>query len=185
MSNDSSDVDIIEIGGIRDDRFEDGGPGEVFDPGIEWARGAEHPITVTPFAQEIGCRHNLAENATVLDFFFLFFDTSFFDELVIETNRYAEQTRAQAASIGRPHRTAWHATDVAEMRAFIAMQIMFGVKPVKDMSLVWSTIPWTSYPWYSSIMTRNRYWVLSRYFTCEIPLILLRVAAQTMIPCSR
>lgn len=60
------------------------------------------------------------------------------------------------------------------MRAFIAMQIMFGVKPVKDMNLVWSTIPWTSYPWYSSIMTRNRYWVLSRYFhvrdTSDTPL---------------
>lgn len=39
MSDDSSDVDITEIGGIRDDRCEDGGPGGDFDAGIEWARG--------------------------------------------------------------------------------------------------------------------------------------------------
>ena len=184
VSDDSSDVDITDIGGIRDDRFEDGGPGEAFDAGLEWARGEGHPITGMPFVQEIGCRHILAENATDLHFFFLFFDVSFFDELVTETNRYAEQTRAQAASVGRPHKTVWHVTDVAEI--FIAMQIMFGVKPVKDMNLMWSSIPWTSYPWYSSIMTRNRHWVLSRYFhvrdTSDTP---LRVAAQTMIPCSR
>ena len=84
---------VSEGGGNRVNRFEDGVPGEAFDAGIEWARGAGHPITVLPFVQEIGCRHNLAKNATVLDFFFLFFYASFFDELVTETNRYAEQTR--------------------------------------------------------------------------------------------
>ena len=30
------------LGGIRDDRCEDGGPGGDFDAGIEWARGRGH-----------------------------------------------------------------------------------------------------------------------------------------------
>ena len=79
MSDDSSDVDIIEIGGIRNDCFEDGGPGEVFDAGIEWARGAEHPgITVMPFVQEIGCRHNLAEKCYSFGCFIFIFRYQFF-----------------------------------------------------------------------------------------------------------
>jgi hypothetical protein len=165
FSDGGSDVDISQLGGIRDQDLEDEGAADAFDKGDDWILGGNN-ITVSPFVQETGPSVNLADNAGVLDFFFLFFGEEFFESITIETNRYASDARRKALASGNPHRTDWTPTTVPEMRAFIAMQIMFGVMPVTDMNLIWSTISWAgpSYPWYSSIMPRNRYWALSRYF---------------------
>ena len=117
------------------------------------------PGTSTP-----GANHNLGPNATALDFFKLFFDETFFQELVLHTNSYAEQERTHAEALGNPHKMAWTETTVPEMKAWIGMNIRLGLKGTSAIDDIWSTKAFLHDSCLSRIMSRNRYWALSRYF---------------------
>jgi len=128
---------------------------------------------VEEFTEYAGVAHSLPDDASTLDYFYLFFDADFFQLLVDQTNLYAYQVRNRAEFDGTPNRVAWTATTVPEMRTFIAFQIYFGLKSVGQINDIWSTNPVQSDPFLAKLFSRNRYWSISRYFhlrdTSDVP----------------
>ena len=111
-----------------------------------------------------GVNHNLDPDDSPLDYFYLFLEKSFFEELVVQTNSYAEQERTRAAARGHPHKTLWTPTTLPEMKAWIGINISYGLKGRSAIDDIWSNRTYVGDSDLSRIMSRNRYWALSRYF---------------------
>ncbi|GFS16913.1 PiggyBac transposable element-derived protein 4-like [Elysia marginata] len=118
-------------------------------------------IVMRHFEEQPGPRHNLGPQACPLDFFFLMFPLALIEILVAETNRYADQCIATTPN------SSWYATDVAEMPAFLAIQIIFGIKQQPRLWMYWSEYKRFYDSWVAGLMTINRFKNLSRYFHCR------------------
>jgi len=64
--------------------------------------------------------HSLPDDASTLDYFYLFVYADFSQLLVDQTNLYAYQIRNKAEFDDTQHRMAWTTTTIPEMRTFIA-----------------------------------------------------------------
>ncbi|KAK3786663.1 hypothetical protein RRG08_027619 [Elysia crispata] len=118
-------------------------------------------IIIQDFTEHTGPRHNLGPHACPLDFFWLMFPIALLTILVEETNRYAQQC------IMRIPNSSWYDTDINEMRAFLAIQIIFGIKQQPQLWMYWSEDRRFNDAWVSGIMTIQRFKNLSRYFHCR------------------
>src|SRR6266568_8824396 len=95
-----------------DDASSDGDYEDVDDlvAGQEWS-DILNPVQRDQFAQNlVGPVHGLPPTASALDYFFLFFDLTFFEAMVLHTKAYAARSRAAAAraaaaGTGHAHRT--------------------------------------------------------------------------------
>ena len=125
-----------------------------------WSEEASD-ILVLDYEEDPGPRHNLGAGASQLDFFWLMFPYEILTILVEETNRYARQCMA-----ARPNRD-WYDTAVEEMRAFLAINIIFGIRQLPRLWCYWSEDVRYRDPFVSSIMTIARFKNLSRYFHCR------------------
>ena len=88
-----------------------------------------------------GPNHNLSPDALPLEYLGLFFNEDWYKELVVQTNSYTAVVRELAAQAGTPHRTSWTKTSVPEMKAWLAMNIRFGLKGSAAINDTWSTRP--------------------------------------------
>src|SRR3989442_5206541 len=122
--------------------------------------------------------------ASPLAFFNLIFDGSFFELIVKETNRYARQSLAAAAAKAARKAAAptaaassdadqvadraideyWTDTNVPEIKAYIGMNVAFGLRGHTSVEEIWSMEPLLHDTVLSQVMSRNRYRVLSKYF---------------------
>ena len=87
--------------------------------------------------------------------FQLFFCSAVWDLLVDETNRYAEQTVSETS--GTP-------THSNEMMAFVALLLAMGINKSPQYSMYWSTSAVLRMSFYPSIMSRNRFISIMRFF---------------------
>mgnify|MGYP000049550334 CR=1 FL=1 len=72
------------------------------DDDLEWSDQL-HDVKILLFIEPVGPKHNLSEDAQVLEYFYLLFEEDFFDTMATETNRYAEQKqRDKPDSYWRP-----------------------------------------------------------------------------------
>ncbi|GFS13267.1 PiggyBac transposable element-derived protein 4-like [Elysia marginata] len=124
---------------------------------VGWKAEGED-IVIQVYDERPGPQHNLGTTAVPLDYFFLMFPLALIKIFVEQTNLYASQCMRS-----KPNST-WYDTDLDEMRAFLAIQIMFGIKCLPRLWMYWSEDPRYNDPWISAIMPIGRFKNLSRYF---------------------
>ena len=114
------------------------------------------PFTATPGPSDT------ARNCfTPEDFFSLFFSDSVIDTLVLETNRYAEQSRS-----AKPSNMPWDPVSASQMKAFLGLHIAMGVSDLPEIHDYWSVEPALQMPWYQSVMARDLFTQILRYLHC-------------------
>ena len=116
-----------------------------------------NPIEVSPFTAATGPTSGVAEDGTAIDFFYLMFPEELIEHIVVETNRYAQECIAT-----NPDRE-WFETTLAEMKAFIGLHVLFGIKQLPATRLYWSQDPLIGVPFVQKVMSRNRFDKLSKY----------------------
>ena len=95
------------------------------------------------------------------DCFGRFFTDEVWDLLVTETNRYANQCRAQSTS--RTQRP-WHDVTKEEMKAFVGMLMVMGICKLPRLELYWSTTHPLLTPDLKKVMTLLRFQQIWRFF---------------------
>ncbi|XP_033756191.1 piggyBac transposable element-derived protein 4-like [Pecten maximus] len=160
IHNDESDIDIDENSNSEEDSDQEE-DGEV-DPYLvnmngEWSRDVNE-IFVPDFSENTGPQHNLNTNASVLEYFNLFLPQSFFETVANETNRYADQRQLVTGPDPR-----WRPTTANEIRAYIGMNIMMGVKQLPRIWCYWSTDKRYYDAFISGVMPKTRFLKLNQY----------------------
>ena len=107
-----------------------------------------------PFTSYVGPKIPLGLDAKPVDYFFQLFPKSSIEEIVLQTNLYAEQQGA----------INFEKTSVDEIRAYIGMLFLMGINQTPNYRCYWSTKKELRYPPIADVMSRNRYEQLTRYF---------------------
>ncbi|KAJ1208182.1 hypothetical protein NDU88_003568 [Pleurodeles waltl] len=110
-----------------------------------------------------GCRVN-TENFLPVNFFELFMDNIFLEEIVEQTNLYAEQYLRDNADRLRPYSraTRWIPTNLEELKKLLCLTFLMGLIRKPSLSSYWSTSPFMATAIFPAIMSRNRYELLLR-----------------------
>ena len=94
-----------------------------------------------------------------LAYFHLFLPHEEYDEIVVQTNLYADQQQARKNDT-RP----FVPISKCEMMAFIGINIAMGIISLPQVRDYWSSDPILKHKWFSTIMSRNRFLEILRYF---------------------
>ena len=89
------------------------------------------PIVIQPFTDNAGVTHNLDDTASVMEFFNLLFTDDMLENIVVQTNLYAQQ------SITVKPDPAWYDTSREEMRAFLGINIYMGIVVQPEQHMYW------------------------------------------------
>ncbi|KAK3106989.1 hypothetical protein FSP39_004511 [Pinctada imbricata] len=111
-------------------------------------------IQLPLFTERTGVNHGLDPGAKPVDYFFKYLPPSFFDTLAEETNRYATQKGPDPK---------WTPNNAEEMRAFVALNIIIGVRQLLRLENYWSTDERFGDPYVSSILTKTRFMKINQY----------------------
>ncbi|KAJ8316780.1 hypothetical protein KUTeg_005670, partial [Tegillarca granosa] len=137
---DESDIDVSSVssGDLTDSEPENESDSD--DPDLnlirdEWSRDTRG-INIGQFTHQTGPNHCLTLNARPLEYFFLLMPEIFYEVVAHETNLYAEQKIRQNGPDPR-----WHLTTPEEIRAYIGINIMFGIKQLPRLWCYWSPDP--------------------------------------------
>lgn len=84
--------------------------------------------------------------------FHLFIPYSFYDDLLAQTNLYAEQQRAIHNDT-----SMWNPITLDKLMAFIGLTIAMGIVSLLSLNNYWYTDPILSHSWFRSIMSRDRF----------------------------
>ena len=84
--------------------------------------------------------------------FNLFIPPSFYDELLVQTNLYADQQCLTNNDTCR-----WNPITLNELKVFIGITFVMGIIPLPAINDYWSTDPIVSHSWFRAVMSRNRY----------------------------
>jgi len=114
-------------------------------------------VRVQEFTERTGATSRIAKDGTALDFFLLMFPENLFEILVTETNRNAKQSFRTKPDLH------WYATTCEEMRAFVAINILFGIKTLPETRLYWSKDSFLGVPSVQKVMPRNRFENIRQY----------------------
>lgn len=109
-----------------------------------WSENLEE-VEIPDLDEDSGPVYMLPLNATPLQFFNLFFENTFVDHIVDQTNLYAQQSGANPRY--------WEPTTANEIRAFIGIHILMGVMQLVCYRLNWSVDPFLG----NAGMTENRF----------------------------
>ena len=116
------------------------------------------------FTETPGRNYDVDENATVLDYFELFFDKDNYEEIAIETNRYAKQYTETHPNLSANSRfRKWKDTNAKEIAQYIALIFTMGLLSQSDVCEYWSTNPVTSTPFFPATMSRDRFLLLTSF----------------------
>ena len=124
------------------------------EDGQEW-NDDPGPV-VNPFVANTGLVRDVRGYSTI-NFFNLMFKDSNFDKIAEETNRYARQVMETKPD------PAWRETDAEEVKAFFALNILFGIKQLPKVYSYWSRNQLLGVPEVQKIFPRNRFAKISQY----------------------
>ena len=93
-----------------------------------------------------------------IDCFHLFLSPDIYDELLVQTNLYADQQRATKNDTSR-----WTPISKEELMAFIGINIAMGIVSLPTLDDYWSSDPILTHTWFRTIMSRNRFRQILRY----------------------
>lgn len=124
---------------------------------ISWDKGLTSIQVPVPFAEDTGLPQfikNLS-NPSPLDIFSLLITDDIINHIVFQTNLYAEQ---KFTAKGKSYKR----TNSDEIRAFLGLNLLMGIKQYPSYRDHWSTAPDLHDPYISRIMTLHRFgWLLS------------------------
>lgn len=117
------------------------------------------------FVETPGRNYDINDSATPSDYFELYLDNNDFEEIAIETNRYASQyLNKHHETLGRCSRfRKWRDTCGKEIARYIALIFTMGLLSQSDVCEYWSTDPITSTPIFPATMSRDRFLLLSSF----------------------
>lgn len=75
-------------------------------------------------------------------------DDSFFELIVTETNRYAEETFLSPGTVESSRITRWREVTVEEMRVFFGVLLHMGTIPINRMNDYWKTSRFFKIPFF-------------------------------------
>ena len=88
--------------------------------------------------------------------------------MVVETNRYAEKVLDEIIIKRNSRFKEWKPTDFDEMKLFLGLLIQIGMLNLPRLSDYWSTDPlFKTYTWRKT-MSRNRFFLLLRFWHFEV-----------------
>lgn len=93
-----------------------------------------------------------------LECFLLFLSSDIYDEILTQSNLYAEQQR-DAKNDNSP----WSPITKEELMAFIGVVVAMGVVQLPSVDDYWSINPILTHPWFRSVFTRLRFRQIIRY----------------------
>ena len=130
-----------------------------------WSEGDRQKVNL-PFTGRPGIDPNvrLPEIPTPLDFFQLFVTDEDYLTMCKETNRYASQFLAKAALKPHSRFTKWVDCTPEEIKVFLAMTIAMGLIVQLDLSEYWTTSEVNETPFFKTLMSRDRFWLLMSFF---------------------
>ena len=135
------------------------------DSDPEWIASDDNQPDIPPFTGDSGLRNLPNHPMDCMDYFYLFLGEDFFDLLVAETNRYATQfIRSQLFVKANSRVNDWKPTTVAELKCFVALLLAMGLDDRPTYECYWATSPIFQTPFWSSIMTRNRFQLIMKFF---------------------
>ncbi|KAG8196034.1 hypothetical protein JTE90_029004 [Oedothorax gibbosus] len=102
------------------------------------------------------------KNFTELDLFHQMFDDNIMKTLVVETNRYAEET-INIRKSATPTTKNWKQVDEKELLQFFGLVLLMGLIEKDEISDYWSTDELTETPIFSKTMSRDRFLLILRY----------------------
>ncbi|KAK0142031.1 PiggyBac transposable element-derived protein 4 [Merluccius polli] len=111
-----------------------------------------------PFSRTPGVKQPIPLDASPLDVFSLIFTDELWDTLVTETNRYAEQVRAQT-----PTTSKWTPVSKTEMRTFLGLCLCFGILKLPARRDYWRQTKWLYQTSVPRAMSRDRFDMIWRY----------------------
>lgn len=117
----------------------------------------ENPVEVAPFTAATGPSSGVAEEGTAIDFFYLMFPEELIEQIVLEMNRYARECIAMKPD------PEWFDTTLTEVKAFLGLHLLFGIKQLPATRLYWSSDPLIGVTAVQKVMSRNRFDKLSQY----------------------
>ena len=131
---------------------------EVYDGDIVFSDELRD-ITVKPFVPyPAQLQHNIDfATGREIDYFKLFWNDDMIDNMVTQTNLYAEQLISESPD------ASWYETNKQEMQAFIGLNILQGIDPKPELSMYWSKDKFFGNAGVQDTMSRDRYKDLSKY----------------------
>ena len=90
----------------------------------------------------------------------LFLPSDLIELFVEQTNVYARQ----AHSKNNLPKTKWREVSKEEMLAFLGLNIAMGVVNLPEVNMYWSVNPLLEHPWFRSVLPRNRFKQIVRFF---------------------
>ncbi|KAL5517551.1 hypothetical protein EMCRGX_G003113 [Ephydatia muelleri] len=107
------------------------------------------PIAVTPFSNPVGPTFTVGEDAG--EIFNHFFTDSLIDHIVIQTNKYAQETMEPTKFL------KWKSVTTEELRAYFGFMILMGLVRMPELEDYWKLDPVFNYPPIASRISRNRF----------------------------
>ena len=111
--------------------------------------------TILPFTSSVGPTIPIPESP--LEVFELFFTPTIVDEIVDQTNRYAEEVMGVEAYV------SWKTISEEDIRAFIGFSILMGINQQSSMDDYWTKDPIHNYKPIAQRISRDRFRDISRY----------------------
>ena len=93
-----------------------------------------------------------------VDCFQLFMTSDFYDEILTQTNLYADQQRE-----AQNDTSMWTPISKEELMAFVGINIAMGIVSLPTLNDYWSTDPILAHTWFRTVMSRNRFRKNLRY----------------------
>ena len=126
------------------------------------------------FTGDQGLRVQLPENLSLSDFFHLLFPDNLFDEIKSQTNKYARETikslqrRDRLAQTSRFRSWPENGETSGEIKAFLALVVAMGLVNQEDIRDYWSTDEVLSTPFFSQIMSRDKFMNILSFFHLKV-----------------
>ncbi|XP_040286033.1 piggyBac transposable element-derived protein 4-like [Bufo bufo] len=138
----------------------EGCPFEISNP--VWSHSDIYRPTIPPFTAQAGVNVP-TQNFAPIDFFKLVITEQLLQEIVLQTNLYAQQFLASNPSsfYAKPH--YWKPTTVPEIKQFLALTFNMGLTKKSELRSYWSSNPIYHMPIFSAVMARARYEILMRF----------------------
>jgi len=111
------------------------------------------------FSEVPGPSRHAMQLHTISEHFQLFISDNMIHSWVVETNRYAAESRRR-----KPSNMAWTDVTYEEILAYLGMNVAMGLVNLPSVADFFSTEPILSHPWFPSIMNRDRFQQINRYF---------------------
>ena len=127
---------------------------------MHWQTNIVKPASFT-LTEQRSLRMIPQSKMSPLGYFLLFFNVDLCDSIIEMTNVYAlqlveEKTTAKKMKPNSRMRT-WKPLDRLELFAFVALQLLMGVKQLPEIQSYWSTDPKLQSPIFGKTMSRNRF----------------------------